>query len=429
MSGGGAWTGVALAAVTAGYALASKRLARASVTAPIVFTACGVFIGPVGLGILDPKRDAGAILLLVEIALTLVLFTDSYELRGRDLHLGRLLSARLVTVGLLLTIGAGWLLAVLLLPGLKGWEPALIAVILAPTDIPVCKAAVADRRVPPVVRHGLTVETGLNDGVVLPLFLLVLAAISGTASSEHGLVGVFWRSLVLSSALGLAVGAAIGLLLHRAWVADWVNREWSQAVVLAVALASYTLAAATGGSGFVAAWVAGFAFAALLRRAGAREGTGSGAHSTDPVGRFTEGLASLLAAMSFLVFGAVMLGPALQHLTWRVALYAALCIVLVRPVAAAIALVGSGLRLPTVAYAAWFGPRGLPSLVFGLICAKEHVPAARTLLEVVALTVALSVLLHGVSAVWLSDRYGRWFEAARGRGLRLRETGPEAHPD
>ncbi|MFE7777072.1 cation:proton antiporter [Streptomyces sp. NPDC057445] len=423
MSGGAAWTGVAVAAVTAGYALVSKRLAVSAVTAAMVFTGCGVLIGPAGLDILDLQRDAGPILVLVEAALTLVLFTDAIELRGRDLQRGRILAARLVTIGLLLTIAGGWLLAWLLLPSLTLWEAALVAAILAPTEIAVCRAAVANRRVPALVRHGLTVETGINDGLVLPFFLLFLAAVHGTTSSEQGLVGIFWRALVLSAALGLAVGGGCGWLLHRARTADWVGREWSQAMVLAVALASYALAAAIGGSGFVSAWAAGFAFAAMLRRGRGKPlgGVSEGSHGAGvPVG-FAESIASLLAAISFLVFGAVMLGPALQHLDWQVAVYAMLSVAVVRPVSAALALMGSGLRLPTVAYTAWFGPRGLPSLVLGLLAAEEHVPGARTLLQVVAVTVALSVLLHGVSAVRLSELYAAWHEKAAKRDPRLRE--------
>lgn len=421
MSGGNAWTGVAVAAVTAGYALASKRIAVTPVTAPMIFTGCGVLIGPAGLDLLDLAHDAGPVLVLAEAALALVLFTDAMAVRGRDLHHGGFLPARLAAIALLLTIGAGWLLAWPLLPGLTLWELALVAAILAPTDAAVARTAIGNPRLPLLVRNGLNVECGVNDGVVLPFFILFLTALPGTAASEQGLVGIFWRSLVLSAAFGLVIGRGGGWLLHRAQAAGWVGREGSQLTMLSAALASYALAVAVGGSGFIAAWNAGFAFAAHLRL-----GTLPSDRNGDRPHEFAENLASLLAAMTFLAFGGVMLGPALQHLDWRVVLYAVLSLTVVRMVPVALSLVGSGLRFATVAYVGWFGPRGLASLVLGLLAVGEHVPGATLLGEVVAVTVGLSILLHGASAVWLSERYGTWFERTARRNPQLREAGPSA---
>ncbi|MFE3328766.1 cation:proton antiporter [Streptomyces sp. NPDC059176] len=425
MSGGNAWTGVAVAAVTAGYALVSKRITVTPVTAAMVFTGCGVLIGPAGIDVLDLARNAGPVLVLAEAALALVLFTDAMAVRGRDLHHGGFLPARLAAVALPLMIGAGWLLAWPLLPGLSLWELALVATILAPTDAAVARAAISNPRLPLLVRNGLNVECGVNDGVVLPFFILFLTALPGTAAAEQGLVGIFWRSLVLSAALGLVIGRGGGWLLRRAGAADWVGREGSQLTMLSAALAAYAAAVGIGGSGFIAAWTAGFAFAAHLRLGmlpGERNGDAYGGRPHE----FAENLASLLAAMTFLAFGAVLLGPALAHLDWRVVLYALLSLTAVRMVPVALALVGSGLRLPTVAYVGWFGPRGLASLVLGLIAVEEHVPGAGVLGEVVAVTVGLSVLLHGASAVWLSERYGAWFERTVRRNPHLREAGPAA---
>ncbi|MEV6653769.1 cation:proton antiporter [Streptomyces sp. NPDC051219] len=421
MSGGGAWTGAAVAAVTAGYALVSRRLSRTVVTASLAFTACGVLIGPAGLDILDLERDRGPVLTLVEAALTVVLFTDAMAVRGRDLHRGGFLPLRLLVIALPLTIAAEWLLGRSLLPGLAGWQLALIAVILAPTDVAVSRTAMTNRRVPALVRHGLNVEAGLNDGLVLPLFLLILAALPGTEASEEGVTGILWRSLVLSTLLGLAVGGGGGRLLHLSRAAGWITREWSQVMPLAVAGAAYTLAHLTGGSGFIAAWAAGFAFAYFMRRGAADEKA-----EDEPPLDFAENVAGLLTALSFLVFGAVLLGPALQHLDWRIITYALLSVTVLRLVVVALALAGSGLRMPTVAYVGWFGPRGLASLVLGLLVVEEHVPGAQLMGRVVACTVALSILLHGMSAVWLSERYGDWYERAATERPGLREGRPDS---
>ncbi|MCX4907486.1 sodium:proton antiporter [Streptomyces sp. NBC_00878] len=423
---GGAWTGVAVAGVTAAYALVSRRLSSTPLSSAIVFVGAGILIGPAALDIIDLEHDTAPIIALLEAALTLVLFTDAMTIRRRDLAAGGFLPGRLLGIGLPLSIGAGWLLAWPLLPGLTVWELALVGAILAPTDAALGKTAISDPRVPALVRHGLNVESGLNDGMVLPFFVLFLAAVPGTHYAEEGAQGVFWRALVLSTALGLLVGGLGGRLLQWSRARGWVTREWRQVHVLAVAVASYELGVVTDGSGFIAAWVAGFAFGFALRR----HRTGGEKESPDRTAEFAENLGGLLASISLLVFGAVLLGPALEHLSWRIVLYALLSLTVVRMVPVVLSLVGSGLRVPTVAYIGWFGPRGLASVVLALLVAEEsaHVPGVELVGRVVAVTVGLSVLLHGVSAVALAERYGRWYEkaAAATRGLREETPVPES---
>ncbi|MCH0563003.1 MULTISPECIES: cation:proton antiporter [unclassified Streptomyces] len=441
---GEAWTGVAVAGVTAAYALCSRRLASTPVSSAMVFTGCGVLLGPAVLGVIEPAGHTGPILTLLESALALVLFTDAMAVRRRDLHSGGFLPARLLGIGLPLTIGAGWLLAWPLLPGLTVWELALVGAVLAPTDAALGKTAMSSPRLPPLVRQGLNVESGLNDGMVLPFFLLFLAGIPGSSAAGEGAVGVFWRALVLSTALGLLAGAGGGRLLCSARARGWVTPEWAQLFVPAVATVAYCLAVVTDGSGFIAAWAAGFAFGHALRHDTHRpadataSGTAPAASGTGPAGAppgqdahpadFAEHLGGLLTSVSLLVFGAVLLGPTLEDLSWRVVGYAVLSLTLVRMLPVALALAGSGLRPPTVAYIGWFGPRGLASVVLGLLVVEEQVHGAGLLGRVVAATVGLSVVLHGVSAVALADRYGRWHERAAASGRKLREAMPVQEP-
>ncbi|MER7772026.1 cation:proton antiporter [Kitasatospora sp. NPDC096140] len=421
-----AWTGAAVAGVVAVYALGSARLARSPVSAAMVFVGCGILIGPVGLDLVSLADDAGPLLALLEAALTLVLFTDATSVRLGDLRTGGALPGRLLGIGLLLSIGAGWLLAWPLLPGLTAWELALVGAILAPTDAALGASAISDPRVPRLVRQTLNVESGLNDGMVLPFFVLFLAGVPGTSYAEEGVGGTFWRALLLSTAFGLALGWGGGRLLRWAAARGWVTGEWRQIYVLAVAFAPYSLSVVTHGSGFIAAWVAGFAFAQGLgtgrpAAAGAPAAAGPAAddgHTTD----LAEYLGGLLAVLSLLFFGAVLLGPALEHLSWRIVGYAVLSLTVVRMVPVALALLGSGLRPPTVLYIGWFGPRGLASIVLGLLVAEEHITAVATIGRVVAVTVGLSVLLHGVSAVWAAGRYGGWYRRAAGALPGLRES-------
>ncbi|NML52707.1 hypothetical protein HHL19_17155 [Streptomyces sp. R302] len=427
---GGAWTVLAVAGVTATYALGSRRLATTPLSSAVVFTGCGVLLGPAVLGVIDTD-EAGPITALLEAALTLVLFTDAMTVRRRDLTRGGFLPRRLLGIGLLLSIAAGWLLAWPLLPGLTVWELALVGVILAPTDAALGKSAISDRRVPPLVRQGLNVESGLNDGMVLPFFVVLLATIPGTSYASEGVAGTFWRSLLLSTVLGLLVGGGAGQLLQTARARGLITREWRHVYVLAVAAGAYELAVVVDGSGFIAAWVAGFGFGRALRNipasppgttAPGRDGDPEADGDRDTTADLAEDLGGLLASLALLLFGAVLLGPALQHLTWPVVGYAVLSLTVVRMVPVAVSLLGSGLRLPTVLYIGWFGPRGLASVVLGLLVAEEHVAGTELLGRVVAVTVALSVLLHGATASVLAGAYGAWYRrasaAARAPGLK-----------
>lgn len=418
MSGGSAWTGAAVAAVTAGYALFSRRLASTPVSGPMVFASFGVLIGPVGLDVLDLGHDAGPVLTLSEAALALLLFTDAMTVRRRDLRTGGFLPLRLLAIGLPLSIGAGWLLGWSLIPGLTLWEFALLGAVLAPTDAALGKTASSSPRVPPLVRHGLNVESGLNDGLVLPFFLMFLAALPGTVASEEGAGGVFWRALVVSTVVGLAFGWVGGWLLTLSRDRGWVTGEWQQVVVLAVAFCAYSVATAVDGSGFIATWMGGFAFGVALRKG---EPTG-GEPAKERPADLAEYVGGLLGTLSFLVFGAVLLGPALEHLNWRIITYAVLSLTVVRMLPVALALAGTGVRLPTVAYVGWFGPRGLASVVFGLLLVEEHVPGIELLGQVAAVTIGLSILLHGMSAPYFADRYGNWYDAAKATTPDLREA-------
>jgi NhaP-type Na+/H+ or K+/H+ antiporter len=168
---------------------------------------------------------------------------------------------------------------------------------------------------------------------------------------------------------------------------------------------AYGLAAGLDGSGFIAAFVAGGVFGGVLGR--------------DPaeVNRLADEVGSLLNGVTFLIFGAVLLGPSLGHLSWDLALYAALSLTVVRMVPVAIAMLGSHARPQTIGFLGWFGPRGLASIVFAVIVLEgSQLPDEQTILLAIYLTVGLSILLHGLTAAPLSDRYGRWCQAHR-RGI------------
>ncbi|WP_327281122.1 MULTISPECIES: cation:proton antiporter [unclassified Streptomyces] len=420
------WAVVIPGAAVVGYGALSRRLSTTVLSGPMVFMIVGLAIGPLGLDLLDAEQDPEVTRVLLESALVLLLFADAAGIKAGDLRREEFLPLRLLAVGLPVTMALGWLAAWPLLPGLGVWELALAAVILAPTDAALGQQAFANRRVPSLIRGGLTVESGLNDGLALPFFVLALAA----ADEGHGHPGVaetFLRALLLSGAIGWAAGWTGASLLRWSLARGWSSSDWRQFLVLALPVIAYVLCAVGGGSGFIGAWAAGLAFAIHLRRTPA--GPGVRGQDPDPAQstRFTERLGLLLASLSFLVFGAVILGPALQYLTWRTVVYALLSLTIIRMLPVALALAGTGLRPASVAYIGWFGPRGLASLVFGLLALEAHLPGEKLLSEVVAVTVGLSIMLHGASAPVLGDRYGTWFTRTLRVEPNLRENALADH--
>jgi NhaP-type Na+/H+ or K+/H+ antiporter len=393
-------TGVALLA----YAAVSRRLATTALSGPMVFVALGVLVGSRGLGLIDFSLSSELVRTVVEATLVLVLFSDAsrIDLAGLRRHLA--LPGRLLGIGLPLTVLAGIGAGGALYPGLAVLELALIAVILAPTDAALGQAVVSNPRLPAWVRQGLNVESGLNDGIAVPIFTTLTAiAVTETAGDGTSLVTELIRQL----GGGLVCGVGVGL--GGAWVLQWTHRRgwlspgWTGIAGLLVAVAAYASAVSLGGSGFIAAFCAGMAFGHRTRT------------ELPDIGDFGEQAGQLLEAITFVIFGGAVLTVALEHVSGRAILYAVVSLTVVRMVPVAVALIGSWSARPTVAFCGRFGPRGLASVLF-LVLLLEDVPTLENLPTVAAAvtwTVTLSVVLHGVTAVSLSDRYAIWYERRR----------------
>jgi NhaP-type Na+/H+ or K+/H+ antiporter len=419
-----AWAAAAAAGAVGAVALISRRLATTAVSGPMVLVAAGLVCGPVGMDLIDISRDSEAVTLLLELALVAVLFTDAAGVRWSVLRRDDALSLRLLGLGLPLTMLLGAFAAWLLLPGFTVWELALVAVILAPTDAALGQPAIADPRVPATVRQGLNVESGLNDGIALPFFVVLLAAATGDTESA-GAGEIFLLALGLSTAVGLVVGYLGARLLAWSTVHGWVSDEWRRVPALMFAAVGYVLTVSMDGSGFITAWVTGLTFGVAWRRT--VPPSAAATSGPESVVGLSEELGNLLASLSFFVFGAVLLGPALSAIDWRTGLYAILSLTVVRMAPVAVALIGSRFRPATILYVGWFGPRGLASIVFALLLLEDGPPAADRLVDVVALTVGLSVLLHGATAAWAAGRYAGWHATAAATDPRLRE-GPAERP-
>lgn len=394
----GEWDLALAAGLVLGWATVAGRFRGTALTAPIVFVGAGLLLGDEALGLFEADIGTDALTALTTAALVLVLFADAVRIDLRALRAEAGLPERLLGVGLPLTILAGTGLALLLFDVLDLWTAALLATILAPTDAALGQATVTDQRLPLRIRQGLNVESGLNDGLCVPLVAVFLAL----AEAEEGVTGVSAARKIVEEigfgALGgLAAGVLGAVLLHQAHERGWCGAGARQLGVLAVPALAFGLAAPLGGSGFIAAFVAGAAF-----------GRVSGDDAPEPL--FTEELGTLLQFVTFLAFGAILLGPVLVEVDLRTVVYAVLSLTVVRMVPVALSLLGSGVRRPTVLFLGWFGPRGLASIVFGLdLVGESGLDATPVILQVIAVTVGLSVLLHGVSAAPWSRRYGDWY--------------------
>jgi NhaP-type Na+/H+ or K+/H+ antiporter len=396
-----------LAAVVFAFGLFSRRLEGTIFTAPIVFVVAGAVLGPAALGLVEFELDDHSVLLLGEIALALVLFTDAARINLSALRQNEGLPLRLLGIGMPLTIALGTVVAALVLTDLTFWEAAIVGTVLAPTDAALGQAVVSNPRVPARVRQALNVEAGLNDGLSVPFLALFLTL---AVAEEELQPASYWIGFALEQ-VGLGAIVGIGVGLAGSWLVRWASRKgWmtdsSQRIaLLALALIAWALADQIGGNGFIAAFVGGLMVAPTVEGVGER------------LIQLTDAEGQVLNLSVFFIFGILVIGL-VQPLSWEIALYALLSLTLIRMLPVSISLIRTHLRSVTVLFMGWFGPRGLASIVLGLIVVAEApLLAGREQIEqVVALTVLFSVLLHGLTAAPLSAIYAR----------RAQKMGPDA---
>ena len=408
------WALPTIAVLLIGYGALSGRLQSTVITQAMVFVAFGLLVGNRVLDLVGVDTANQYVRLLAEATLSLVLFTDAARVNLGTLRREAALPARLLGLGLPLTIVAGTLAGLALFPQLDLWTAAALATILAPTDAALGLPVVSNKRLPSRIRQGLNVESGLNDGVCVPLLLIFLTL----AQAEEGVghiepLRVVAEEIGFGTIGGILAGALCAVVLRRFAARGWMEGTWQQINAVAAPLLAYTVAVALGGSGFIAAFVAGIVFGAM---AGERA-----EHSTF----LAEQSGELLNAVTFLLFGAVLLGPAFADLDWRVGLYAVGSLTVVRMLPVALAMLGTGMRRVTVGFLGWFGPRGLASIVFVLILVEQtELPERSLLLTVVTWTVALSVYAHGLTAWPGANRYADWYAAHRRDHGSMPESAP-----
>jgi len=371
------------------YSLVSRRLESTVITAPILFTLAGMLLYRLPPAFSDPELKRQGFLLVAEIGLVMTLFTDAAHINLKSLTASRSLPTRLLTTGMLLTILLGAAGAMLVFPELSWFEAGILAAILAPTDAGLGTVIVNSPYVPTRIRQALNIEAGLNDGLSVPFLMCFIAMALQSTDGAASVLGRFvGEQIGYGSLIGIGIGAVGGWVLAQANRKQWMAVSMQQLGLVAIPLLCVLASEASGASMFIAAYVAGFAVQFGFADAG-RQSV-----------EFTETWGQLFDFFVFFLFG-LFVARSWTQFEYMHLLYAGLSLTLVRMLPVALALAGTGLSRPTILFMGWFGPRGLASIVLGLVYLERqaNLPTESTIRLTVMATVLLSIFGHGLSAL------------------------------
>ncbi|MDX1405094.1 MAG: cation:proton antiporter [Woeseiaceae bacterium] len=369
------------------YSIIAGRVERSIFSGPMIFVTAGVVVGPV-LGWFPGDATGSELRVLADLTLALFLFVDSANANLSELRRSFGIPSRMLLIGLPGSIALGFGLALVMFDALTIYEAAVLGAMLAATDAALGKPVITNTSVPDHLREGLNVESGLNDGLCVPIVLALIALELGT---EQGLgsglaVTLIAEELGIGALVGLGV-TAIGTGLFRFCQRQgWVTGVWLQITFVALAIACFGLAQSLHGSGYIAAFTGGALFGYLTK---------GEAHA---LVSSAEGIGEMLALLTWSLFGIAVVDQVYDQLNWQVLVYAVLSLTVVRMVPIFVSLAGSGEKSSSRLFLGWFGPRGLASIVFAVIVLDEGLPESKLIALIVASTVILSLVLHGMTA-------------------------------
>jgi NhaP-type Na+/H+ or K+/H+ antiporter len=380
------------------YSLVAGRLERAATSGPIVFVISGLLMGPLGLGWFDGDVSRTGLRVLADLTLALILFIDAANADLAILKRQFRIPSRMLIFGLPGVIFLGTIIAALLFDTLSLFEAGILGTMLAATDAALGKAVVTNKAVPAHVREGLNIESGLNDGLCVPI-LFVFIALALDSGTEGGSTMLAIKLVIQELGIGLVVG--LGLTAVCAWALrwcrdkGWVTEIWKQVTVVALSIACFSVAQSLHGSGYIAAFTGGLLFGFKAKEA------------THRLVLAAEGIGETLAMMTWFIFGAAVIGQSVQHFTWEILVYAILSLTVIRMLPIFLSLSGTGESTASKLFLAWFGPRGLASIVFAIIVLNKGVPGGEFVAMIAGLTVFFSLVAHGVSANPLAKLLGQ----------------------
>ncbi|KJY84401.1 sodium:proton antiporter [Vibrio galatheae] len=380
------------------YTLIAKRIENSGISGPIVYVCLGLLLGEYGFGVIGGSAQANEIRLFADLTLALILFSDAANSNLAVLKQKAMYPIRMLLLGLPGAIVLGTLAAVVLLDVLSFVEAAILATMLAATDAALGKAVISNPKVPAPVSEGLNVESGLNDGLCVPVLLLLIAVATSSSDAElttsHALM-VFVEELGIGAIVGLSLAFIGAKLLQWSASKDWLSEVWAQLTVGAIALCSFGLAQTLHGSGYIAAFTGGLLFGHLASR-----------HKHQLV-LTTESIAELLAMLTWILFGAAVIGQVIGLFSANMIIYALVSLTVVRILPIYLSFLGTSVSAGHRWFMGWFGPRGLASIVFTIIVLDADLPGGKFIALTVTCTVILSLVLHGITAKPLAERIGK----------------------
>jgi len=371
------------------YSLIAGRLERTSLSGPMVFLSFGVIAGPMVLGWLQFDVSLTELRVLADLTLALVLFIDASNANKSIIKKHGSIPLRMLLFGLPMTIALGIGVGMLLFDDLGLWELAILATMLTATDAALGKAVVTNKAVPARIREGLNVESGLNDGICVPLLLVFIVFAEATGADAQGTELILFymaEEIGIGLVVGSGVTAVCAKLMDYCYKRGWITKIWEQLPVIMLALICFSVAQSLGGSGYIAAFAGGILFGILAKE------------ETHELVTDAEGMAETLAMFTWIVFGAAFINKAYQLITWEIFAYAVLSLTVVRMLPVMLSLAGSGEKIESKLFMAWFGPRGFASIVFAIIVLNTSIPGAPEMAVVVVCTVILSAFAHGITA-------------------------------
>jgi NhaP-type Na+/H+ or K+/H+ antiporter len=380
------------------YSIVAGRIERAATSGPIVFVVSGLLMGPLGLGWFDGDVSRTELRVLADLTLALILFIDAANADLAILRQQFRIPSRMLIFGLPGVIFLGTIIAALLFDTLSLFEAGILGTMLAATDAALGKAVVTNKAVPTHVREGLNIESGLNDGLCVPILFVFIALALGSGT-EGGSTMLAIKLVIQELGIGLVVG--LGLTAIGTWALKWcrnkgwVTEIWKQVTVVALSIACFSVAQSLHGSGYIAAFTGGLLFGFKAKEA------------THRLVLAAEGTGETLAMMTWFIFGAAVIGQSVQLFTWEILVYAILSLTVIRMLPIFLSLSGTGESTASKLFLAWFGPRGLASIVFAIIVLNKGVAGGKFVAMIAGLTVFFSLVAHGVSANPLANLLGQ----------------------
>jgi sodium/hydrogen antiporter len=365
-------------------ALLSGVAHRSFLSLTAVFVLAGFVLGDGALKVIHFDARGEFVGDLAVVALVVILFRDGLEVEREMLQKAWHLPARKLVLGMPITCVLIALLARAVI-GLSWAESFLLGALLSPTDPVLSSAVVTNPRVPRVIRHSLNLESGMNDGLALPAVL----AFAAVAADRSGFV--WWRFVLEDVGLGLVFGVVVGfaasrLLPRGRGLDEEVGPHVKSLYALGVAFAAYGVAVVSpAGNGLISTFVAAITLGILrndVRVAFAQR---------------ADELVEIVKLGIFVVFGSLLTLDGLFADGWAAVALVAFTLLVARPVAIAISLWRTDTDLPTRAFMAWFGPKGVATMTFSLLVLSQAVPDGREIFNLAALTVFVSIIVHGLT--------------------------------